>query len=176
MCSCLPGIVAHRGRENAERLAIQQKYTDQLTQQATGVLTSLSEYARSLQFGAASPLSPQAQYAQSTSQFNAVSGAAMAGDFTSIQKLQSFSDAFLNASRGVHGSGEGYAADFKRVINALNAVGSIPQDTFTAAVYTAEMRTQTQQLVDSQSNIANLLKSILTALEQGKNAPARAAA
>lgn len=159
-----------------ERLAIQEDFNRQARADAISAVTSLADYALNLQRGPASPLSPQAQYDTAKSQFNAVSGAAAAGDFGSIQKLQSFSDAFLNASRGVYGSGAGYAEDFQRVLNTLNSVGSIAPDTLTASAYAFEMQSQTKQLVDSQSDLKKVLDRILAELQQGKGAPARLAA
>lgn len=158
-----------------ERLAIQQQYNDRLTSTATATITSLSDYARSLQQGGNSPLSPLGQYDLAKNQFNAVSTAAAQGDFNSIQKLQSYSDAFLSASKGVFGSGEGYASDFNRVITALQNVAVIAPSTLTQAVYISEVRTQTQQLTSGQQEATNLLKSILLALQQNGNRPARAA-
>ena len=80
------------------------------------------------------------------SQFQAVQGAAAAGDYTSASKLQGFSDTFLAASRAVNGSGAGYANDFGQVLGALEAVSGAPVDALTNSAMLAGQREQTAAL------------------------------
>ena len=70
--------------------------------------TSLRSYVLSLQTGQNTPFTPKQTYDLAKSQFQAVYGAAQAGDYNSLQQLQQFSDAFLNASRDMFGSGQGF--------------------------------------------------------------------
>lgn len=147
-----------------ERLQIIKKYADaavdvtgtsaaeqaRLREQAQGnvanVIGGLTEYARRLQTSQDSPLSATAQYDLARSQFLAVQGAAAAGDYNSVTKLQGFSDAFLTASRGVNGSGEAFARDFGQVIGALEGVAKGPVDALTNSAMLEAQREQTVAL------------------------------
>jgi hypothetical protein len=166
-----------------ERLAIVKKYADEITAKseaaaatAAGSITSLVAYAQGLQTSNASPLSPQDQLALARSRFNAVAGAAGAGDYTSIQQLQGYADTFLNASRAVFGSGEAYVSDFQRVLEALGAVANVAPDTVIASVLQVETRTQTAELVSSLADLKAAVDNITTQLRQNASAPARIAA
>ena len=123
-------------------------------------------YAQGLQTSNASPLSPQDQLALARSRFNAVAGAAGAGDYTSIQQLQGYADTFLNASRAVFGSGEAYVSDFQRVLEALGAVANVAPDTVIASVLQVETRTQTAELVSSLADLKAAVDNITTQLRQ----------
>jgi trimeric autotransporter adhesin len=167
----------------AERLAIITESNDAIAQKteaaqnkAASAIQSLVNYATGLQTSSASPLSAQDQYTLARNKFNAVAGAAAAGDYNSITQLQGFSDTFLNASRTVYGSGEVYASDFQRVLDALNQVASVAPDTLTASVLATETRTQTAELVASLADLKAAVESITTQLRQNATAPARIAA
>ena len=177
-----------------ERLVIQKQYNDQIaaaaaqaaaqlaqqhnqaTSDAAGNIANLATYASGLQTGSSSPLSPQAQYALATQQFNAVAGAAQQGNPTSIAQLQQYSDAFLSASRGVNGSGAGYASDFQKVLGVLGSVGSISAATLSQNTFVSETRTQTQVLNTSLQNLIAEVTALRTAVSQAQAKPARLAA
>lgn len=154
-----------------ERLAIQKSYNSQLIATATTSVTSLSAYVLKLQSGANSPLSPQAQYGLASSQFNAVAGSAQAGNFNSYSNIQSYADSLLNSSRAYNGTGSAYVADFSRVLDVLNSLGSVTPDTLTASIYAAQVQSQTDTLSAGLASI----KSAVDALRQQINAPARVA-
>ncbi len=154
--------------QGEERLAIIKKYADQANaaqvqaaaqasaaqaqalsnaqQQVGGVITSLTAYAQSIQTGAASPLSAQSQYSLAKNQFQAVSSAAGAGDFNSAQKLQSYAQTLLSASRTVNGSGTGYASDYSAVLTALQGVANAGSDALTNSALIESTKTQTAAL------------------------------
>lgn len=154
--------------QGEERLAIIKKYADQANaaqvqaaaqasaaqaqalsnaqQQVGGVITSLTAYAQSIQTGAASPLSAQSQYSLAKNQFQAVSSAAGAGDFNSAQKLQSYAQTLLSASRTVNGSGTGYASDYNAVLTALQGVANAGSDALTNSALIESTKTQTAAL------------------------------
>jgi len=115
---------------------------------AVGVVSSLADYARGLRTGDASPLSATRQYEAAMREFQATAGAAQAGDWTSITRLQGYSDTLLNASRAVNGSGAGYVADFDRVQRVLGSIADLGADRLTASVLAMETRTQTQALLE----------------------------
>ena len=163
--------------QGAERLAIVKKYNGQLTQAAAQayaqarssvlqVISSLADYARTLQTGAASPLAPQAQYSLARSQFQAVRGAAAAGDFNSLQKLQGYSDALLTASRAVNGSGTAYATDYKAVLAALQSAATAPVDKLTDSAMKLATEEQTRALSGKIDELKAELVSVRRELQQ----------
>lgn len=167
----------------AERLAIVQDSNNQITQatqaasgNAASTITSLVAYTQGLQTSASSPLNAQDQLDLARSQFNAVSGAAGAGDYTSLQQLQNYAQNFLNASRVVYGSGASYVSDFQRVLDTLNSVASVSPDTLTASVMQVETRTQTATLVQSLADLKAAVDSVTSQLRQNQSAPTRIAA
>jgi hypothetical protein len=160
----------------AERAAIVAKYFDNARQQAASAVTSLASYASGLSLSQASPLSQQDQLTLARNRFNAVAGAAGAGDYNSIQQLQGYADSFLAASRVVYGSGEAYATDFQRVLEALGQVANVAPDTLTASVMQTETRTQTSELVASLAELKAAVDTVTTQLRQNATAPARIAA
>ena len=156
-----------------ERLAIQQSFNDKITATATSSVTSLASYVAKLQSGSQSPLSPTAQYGLASSQFDAVSGAAKAGDFNSYSNITGYADSFLSASQAVNGSGTAYVNDYNRVLSALSDLASVAPDTLTGAVYTAEMQTQNQTLEAGFAAVKAEVAALRAAVVQGSAAPSR---
>jgi hypothetical protein len=154
-----------------ERLAIQQAYNDKLTATATQGVTSLESYILKLQTGSTSPLSPSAQYGLASSQFDAVAGAAKAGDYNSYASLSGYADSLLASSQAMNGSGSAYVADFNRVLDVLTSLAQVTPDTLTASVYQTETQTQTQALVKALAQV----KASVDSLKQAVNAPSRIA-
>jgi hypothetical protein len=159
----------------AERLAISKSYADkiiedakqktaQAAQAAGGIVTSLTEYARGLRTGDGSPLSAQAQYSGSSSEFNAVYGAAAAGDAGSIGKLSSYADALLKTSRTLFGSGAQYVVDYQRVVDAIGSVAAQSSDELTASFYASQVQEQTTtlngSLIDLRTEVSALRREI----------------
>lgn len=157
----------------AERVAIQRQYNDQLALAATGAVTNLESYVSKIQFGSQSPLNAKDQLSLATSQFQAVAGAAKAGDFNSVSQLSGFADNFLAASRVVNGSGAAYATDFRKVLDALTAVSANSSDALTASVLQAETRTQTQILVDELTKLRAAVAAVQSQIAQTSATPAR---
>ena len=169
--------------QQGERLAIITKYgaqasqaQEQASQTVRGTVASLVDYARGLGTSSLSPLSSTDQLALARSQFQAVAGAAGAGDYNSIQKLQSYSDTFLNASRAVNGSGAAYAADYGQALNTLDSVGNAAADTLTASYMASIAQSQTDQLVDELKKLRSEVAALRTQQQQSSAAPARIAA
>ena len=172
--------------QGAERLAIAKKYGDQLTQagaqayaQARSsvlqVIGSLADYSRTLASSAASPLAPQAQYSLARRDFRAVSGAAAAGDFNSLQKLQGYSDALLTASRAVNGSGVAYAEDYKAVLAALQGAATAPVDKLTDSAMKQATEEQTRALSGKIDELKAELVSVRRELQQQTRSTKQAA-
>jgi hypothetical protein len=159
-----------------ERLAIQKQYNEQLAQKAQASVSNLANYAQKLLTSNQSPLSPTAQYQLSSNQFNAVLGAARAGDYNSLQNITTYADSLLQASSTMFGTGTQYVNDFKRVLDAINSLASLTPDDLTAAVYRAETRSATQQLVDELAKIRAEVAALRAQVAQGSLAPSRLAA
>jgi hypothetical protein len=156
-----------------ERLAIQTQANAQILQAAQSAITSLDSFATGLQVSAASPLSPQDQRKLASNQFQKDVTAAASGDLTAYGAAQTDASAFLSASRTVNGSGAGYVSDFQSVMDGLRQLANVTPDTLTSAVLQSEMRTQTQQLQDSLSDLGTKLDAIRAALGQAANTPAQ---
>ncbi len=163
-----------------QRLAIQASYAQQAKAQqnsaeqtASGVITNPTSYIQSLQNGSASPLSPQSQYALAKSQYQAVAGAAAAGDVTSLDEVQSYASAFQSASQNVNGSGQSYAADFNTVLQNLSAIAAIPQNTLTASFMQAALTDQTTPLTAVLNSLCSDVQGVKMEIQQQN---ARAAA
>ena len=159
--------------QQGERLAIVQQYGAKTSAaylaaeaSVTTLLTSLTTYAAGLQVGTDSPLSDTSQYTLAKSQFQAVGGAAAAGDYTSAGELQSYSTAFLAASKTVNGTGLQYAADFNSVLTALQAVASAPSDTLTASAQLAATQSQTDTLVGEFTKLRAAVNAVTAELQQ----------
>jgi hypothetical protein len=171
--------------QQGERLQIIQKYgtatstslSDALKQAQTNVgtlFTSLTAYADKLKTGSDSPLSATDQYALASSKFNAVAGAAAAGDYNSANQLQGYSDTLLAASRAVNGSGTGYGADFQRVLSALDSV-STQSDNLTLSSQREIMATVADRNDAAIADLRDTLKAELTAVRRELQQQARAA-
>ena len=115
---------------------------------AANTVGGLADYAGRLATSGASALSPMAQYTTAAGQFNAITARAASGDFEAMNSIASASDSFLAASRAVNGSGQGYASDYRKVVDILDRVSQQTPDMLTASVLQAETRTQTQTLVN----------------------------
>ena len=166
-----------------ERLAIQKNYVDAAiaqeearAQTANGTIASLVNYAHGLRYGGGSTLTPEQKLAEASQQFDAVSSSAIAGNYGSLQQIQSYSDALLSASRDVNGSGTGYVNDFNRVIEVLDKLSSVSADTLTASVMQQETRTQTEILNASLQALRDEVIALRREVAQGNAAPARLAA
>lgn len=164
--------------QQVERLAIVNKYGAATTAAATqslaavqSLVVSLRDYARGLQTSALSPLSAKAQYSLAGDQFTATAAKAAGGDYKATSQLQAMSDSLLNTSRTVNGSGVAYAADFARVVDALDKVASNPVEPLTASYAASIAQQQTTAIVDELVN----LKNEVIALRRETQQQARAA-
>lgn len=164
-------------RRAAERAAEELKAAnDNAARSAASTISSIADYLRKLQTGSESALSPMAQYDIARRQFDAVSGAAQAGDFDSIQKLTGYADALLNASRAVNGGGAQFAADFERVLSVVEKISQIPPDQLTASAFVFETRAASLANVQELRTLQALVRDLITEVRSGANRPLRAAA
>jgi hypothetical protein len=117
---------------------------------------SLRDYRLGLraQFG---QLSPEAAYAQSRQTLQRTFNAARGGDMAALERLQSESGAFLNASQGYNASGAQYFQDLDWVERVLR----ISQHAANASADVAQVQIGTTQVVLSIQQVQAILETIL---------------
>jgi hypothetical protein len=103
---------------------------------------------RDLTLGEASALTPEQRLSEARRQFQAVSGAAAAGDYQSLSQVRGISEAYLTAARGAFGSGAGYTDAFQRVADQLGRIAAQDPEPLIANTIQIETRAQTAVLVD----------------------------
>ena len=161
---------------DAERKAVVDGPRLQAAASATGVVSSLLAFTQGLSTSGASPLSPGAQLLSAQRQFDAVAGAAISGDASSLSQLQSYATNLLTVSRNVNGSGLAYATDFSHVLDMLGQAASQSSDALTASFLAATTQNQTDQLVAAIGNLQDEVTKLRTEVAQNTSAPARVAA
>jgi len=164
--------------QNKERDAIKDQ-TDALNQQkrdqadagVTNVIQQITQYARSLQVGEASPFSARAQYDIASRQFDTGLAAARAGDFTALQNLTSNAEVLRNASRALSGSGLGYAQTYDRIAKALESVSATSPQALTAMAMAQIAQTNTQTMVAAINDLKSALVQIRDSINRNAYAP-----
>ena len=154
------------GKSAADRAAALESARGSLAQ----TITSIADYASGLRVSGKSPLSAQDQLAAAESRFNAISGAALAGDYRSLTELTGAADTLLGAARTVEGSGTGYAAIFERVTGVLEKVPTIPLD---AATNSAMLEATREQTVALEAALARLTAEVQALRMEQQQAAAR---
>lgn len=156
-----------------ERLAIAERYADQVKQAeqqaatgATGIITSLADYARSLAYGDSSPLGAQDQYEVAQARFRALQEAYLSGDASALGQLQGLSQDYLTASRNRFGSGAGYADAYDEVLGILERVGTISPDTLTASVFNQSQETVVVRLEAASARLLDEVAGLRRELQQ----------
>lgn len=161
-----------------ERLAVSKQYNDAIAANqnaaagtASGVIRSITDYARGLQFGSESPLSATSQLNAATMQFDAVRGAAAAGDFNSAQQLTGFAETLRTAARNVFGSGVGYVDVIKKITDALEPISTMAPERLITSVMTTEIRSQTQTLSADLMDLKTAINQVRDSIRAGSGAP-----
>ena len=83
---------------------------------------ALSSFSRSLSLSDAAPLSPTARLEATRAQFEQLARDAQGGNADAAANIPAIAQALLDASRTVNASGAGYAADFARVQQIVDAL------------------------------------------------------
>lgn len=141
--------------------------------QIAGVLGNLATFAGGLNTSAASPLSPMAQLGAARRGFDAVAGAAAAGDYNSLLKVQDYATTLLNLSRNVNGSGMGYVGDYNHVLSMLQGVGAVNTDSLTTSAMLAVAQNQTDQMVDAIGRLQAEVTALRLDMRQAAATPSR---
>lgn len=155
--------------------AVAAREARQIRDAATGsayeAVSSIGAYARGLAFSAASPLSAQARFDLASRQFDAVSGAATAGDFRSIQGLPETADTLLATAREIYGSGANYVAVFERVRQAIEQLANRDAESLIVSAIRDAERSQTEALVSKLDQMRQELVAVKAELRQMAMAP-----
>jgi hypothetical protein len=157
---------------NKEVISLDQQRRESAQDSAAGVISSLADYASSLSLGSDSPLSAQSKFSLAERQFNAVSGAALAGEAGSLRQLQSYSSDYLSAGRSLYGSTQAYADIYGRVQDVLGGVGGISADTLTATFMADQVQTQTQTLAERLDRLIGAVDALRREQQQATMRPA----
>jgi hypothetical protein len=123
------------------------------------------DYVSSLNVGALSPLSPEAQLASAGNAFFATLNKAKGGDLASYQNITGASDTYLQSAQSFYGGTQAYSAIFQTVQDALTQLGkgdlSNPATDSNAAIQQAidalnqAIQDNSAQLVGVSTAIAN---------------------
>jgi hypothetical protein len=126
-------------------------------------ISGLTDFRDSLALSAQSPLSPTAQLAEARRQYDLMLALAKGGDDSAIASIPDSARAFLDASRGVFGSGSRYAEAFNRVntdttalISSLTADKPIAWNEEMVDINSEQLEVQSQLLAvqEAQVNVA----------------------
>ncbi|MDB5415297.1 MAG: Phage tail protein, partial [Rubritepida sp.] len=157
-----------------ERLGVQKQYADQALaianqsgadgvaaaqqaaqaqQQAAGsalsVVTNLRDYVGSLSTSDASAGTVMDRFGAAGNDFNAIYGAAAAGDANSISGLQGAAETYRGLAREVYGGGQGYADAIKLIGDRIGSIADIGSDALTQSFIRENDRENTDRVVDA---------------------------
>ncbi len=139
-------LAAARGetaQTTEDALKAEQAIRKQADDLRAGAANNLAQFVKSIQFGELSGLGQQDQFALARDRFNAVSGAALAGDVRSIGEFGSFGTTYLQQARQMYGAGAQYAEIYRRVADTAAQLGTVIESD--AAKANAEMIVRAQQ-------------------------------
>ena len=165
-----------RQRDEAARVEAQKEaQRQQAAGSAAGYAAGLTDWIRGKRISDASPLSLQDRYATQAAEFDAALGRAGLGDTRALQTIQAEADAFLELSRQMNGSGQGYIQDFSSVMSRLGDLATLNEDQLTSIFFAAETRAQTATLSGELQQLRAAVARVVAEIAQGNAAPARAA-
>jgi hypothetical protein len=162
----------------AERLTIVQRYAEEAAQTerqaaaeaaraaeqaaqarqvgaggALGAVTSLREYAASLGATNIGANTAMDRFGASQRQFDAIFGAARAGDANSITGLRDAAETFRINAREVFGGGAGYADAVRVISDRIDAIGGLGAEQLTQSFIAENARQNTDRVVDALAEL-----------------------
>jgi hypothetical protein len=120
---------------------------------AVSVITNMQQYVASLSTSDASAGTAEDRMLAARRQFDAVYGAAQAGDARSISGLQSAAETFRQSSREIYGGGQGYADALRLIGDRLDGVAGMGADALTQSFVTENARQNTDRIVDALADL-----------------------
>ncbi len=169
------------GLQEAELQAGRQRAVAELEQQRrngalgalTGPVSGLADFVRGLRVANDNPLSPNGRLDAARADFEATIGRALEGDLGAFARVQGSAQSLLAVSRDVQGSGTGFAADFEATLARLDSLSGLSEDRLTAAVYAAEMRSQTDVFREEIGRLRAEIVGLRAEVQQGNRIPSR---
>ncbi len=155
---------------------LERQRREAVAPQVTGVVASLADYASGLRVANDNPLTPTARLSLASSQFDTDLAAALGGDFRAVSRIQGSADTLLSLSRDIHGSGQGFAATFDRVLAGIGGIADLGDDRLTASALAAETRSQTETLVDALARLQAEVTALRREVQQAGANPLTARA
>jgi len=120
---------------------------------ALGTITSLRHYALSLTTTGAGAGTAMDRLGASQREFDAVFGAARAGDANSISGLQGAAEGFRATAREVYGGGQGYADALGLVEQRITAISNLGAEALTQSFVAENARENTDRIVDALAEL-----------------------
>lgn len=122
---------------------------------------SLREFQKSLLQGGLSPLTQSEKFGQAKAEYERTFALAQAGDQTALEKFESVASQFLTLSREYYASGDGYLADFNRVMTETAYLADYSD--YQADVATASLEAlnkQVEGLIDVNESVLTVAQAI----------------
>lgn len=139
----------------AEARAVEQQAAAERAQRlqagagnALGVVTSLRDYATSLVTTDAGAGTALDRFGASQRAFDAVFGAARAGDANSIAGLQGAAEAYRVNAREIYGGGAGYAEAVRLISDRIGGIAGLGAEQLTQSFIAENARQNTDRVVD----------------------------
>ncbi|UPY37223.1 hypothetical protein [Sediminicoccus sp. KRV36] len=114
---------------------------------ALATITSLRNYVGSFSTTGAGAGTALDRLSGSLRQFDAVFGAASAGDANSLSGLQNAAEAYRVAAREVYGGGQGFADAVRLITERVGSVADLGPETLTQSFIAENAREQTDRLM-----------------------------
>jgi len=173
-----------------ERLATAKSYFDamaaagqqstaalnQAASSASSIVSTITDYVRGIRFGSESPLPANDRYSAASAQFEQAIAAAQSGDAGAIRNLTNFAETFRASSRAMNGSGTQFVTDVNRIVSALEGFAGQSPEALTSAIYTTEMRTQTDTLAGLLAELVRETRQVRDEIRRGTSGPPAARA
>lgn len=159
----------------AQERALQQA-REQLMRPVTASISSLADFALRLRTANDNAGTPMSRLAAADAEFSRTVTAALSGDAQALSRVQSSAETFRTLSREVFGTGSGFVEAERRIIDALDQIGSLGSDALTASVLASETRNQTDTLVDALARLQAEVTALRREVQQGSNNPLTARA
>lgn len=170
--------VAKAAEETTKTLedALQKAYDTRVSEltklrdEFTGFAKSLRDYSSSLRTSNLSPLTPKQQYDLLKQEFLTTREAAGRGDTAALQRFQSVSDRFAQASQRMFGGSAEYVADFTMILEATENTATFAElQAQTATNTLEEIKNTVGQLItlnDTAQQVANGVSGLGAELTQ----------
>ena len=141
----------------------------QAAQSGLSVVTSLRSYVAGLSAGPESPGTAMDRLAAAGRQFDAIFGAAYAGDANSISGFQGAAETYRSAARDVFGGGQGYADAIAKIADRSSSIVGLGAEGITQAFIRENDRQNFDRLNDTLDGGFDSLREVIEGLRRDLN-------